>query len=55
MVILLNNIWYCLYLALYIKKVSVLLGGVFHFILLIQGQFLIMQSEFMETLQEHMH
>ena len=25
------------------------------FILLIQGQFLIMQSEYTETLQEHMH
>lgn len=30
------------------------LGGC-SFILLIQGQFLIMQSEYMETLQEHMH
>lgn len=29
--------------------------GMWRFILLIQGQFLIMQSEYMETLLEYMH
>ncbi len=50
------NIYVCVCVCVCEKKMceGSTVGGCI-FILLIQGQLLIMQSEYMETLQEHMH